>query len=76
MQKSIDLLMSRISFQRIIKKIMKNEKRTRESHMQDLRIQKNALDVLQNVIKDFMIETFESQFYYSLNNVNFVLCIQ
>ncbi len=61
MQKFIDILMSRISFQRVVKKIMKNETQIREQHMSDLRIQKNALNALQKAIEDFLVKIFESQ---------------
>jgi hypothetical protein len=67
--------MSRLSFQRMIKKIMKNEKQRREQHMLNLRIQKSVLNALQKAIEDFLIETFESQSYYILNCVNaFFMC--
>jgi hypothetical protein len=36
----------------------------------NLRIQKNALNVLQKVTKDFLVETFESEFYNNLNFIN------
>ncbi len=62
MQKSTNLFMSRLSFQRVIKKIMKNEERIKEQHMMNLRIQRSALNALQKVTKDFFIEIFESEF--------------
>jgi histone H3/H4 len=61
MQKSTNLLMSRLSFQRVIKKIMKNEERTKKQHMMNLRIQRSALNALQKITKDFFIEIFESE---------------
>jgi histone H3/H4 len=70
MQRSTDFLMSRLSFQRVIKEIMKNEKRTKEQHMLDLRIQKNALNALQKVVEDFLVETFESESCYNFNVIN------
>jgi histone H3/H4 len=71
MQRSTDLLMFRFSFQRVIKEIMKNEQRIKKQHMLNLRIQKRTLDALQKVIKSFLVETFESEFYY---NLNFMRC--
>ncbi len=70
MQKFTNFLMSRFSFQRIIKEIMKNKKRTKEQHMFDLRIQKNALNVLQKVVEDFFVEIFESKSCYNFNVIN------
>ncbi len=70
MQRSTDFLMSRLSFQRIIKEIMKNEKRIKKQHMLDLRIQKDALNALQKVVKDFFVETFESESCYNFNVIN------
>jgi histone H3/H4 len=62
MQRSTNLFMSRLSFQKVIKKIMKNEERIKKQHMMNLRIQKNALNALQKITKDFFIEIFESEF--------------
>jgi histone H3/H4 len=71
MQRSTNLFMSRLSFQKVVKEIMKNEQRIKKQHMLNLRIQKRALNALQKVIKSFLVETFESEFYY---NLNFMRC--
>ncbi len=62
--------MSRFSFQKVIKKIMKNEERIKKQHMMNLHIQRNALNALQKITKDFLIEIFESEFYNNLNFMN------
>jgi hypothetical protein len=49
---------------------MKNEERIKEQHMMNLRIQKNALNVLQKITEDFLVETFESEFYNNLSFMN------
>jgi histone H3/H4 len=59
--------MSRLLFQRMIKKILQEHELMKKKHLQDLRIQKSALDVLQKACEDFFVKTFESMF-------NTVLC--
>ncbi len=49
---------------------MKYEKRTREQHMLDLRIQKDALNALQKISEDFLIETFENESHCNLSFMN------
>jgi hypothetical protein len=70
MQRFTNLFMFRLSFQKIIKKIMKNEERIKKQHMMNLSIQKNTLNVLQKVTKKFFVETFENEFYNNLNFMN------
>jgi histone H3/H4 len=55
LQRVTDLLMSRLSFQRIIKNIMLDQ------IMKDLRIQKNAVNALQKATEEFLVKTFESK---------------
>jgi histone H3/H4 len=71
MQRFTNLFMFRLFFQRVVKEIMKNEQRIKKQHMLNLRIQKKTLNALQKVIKSFLVETFESEFYY---NLNFMRC--
>jgi hypothetical protein len=49
---------------------MKNEERIKKQHMMNLRIQKNALNALQKITKNFLIEIFENEFYNNLNFMN------
>jgi hypothetical protein len=53
-----------------MKKIMKYEKRTREQHMLNLRIQRNALNALQEISEDFLVKTFESESHCNLTFIN------
>jgi histone H3/H4 len=70
MQKFTDLLMSRLLFQRVVKKIMKNEKRIKKQHMLNLRIQKKALNALQKTIEEFLIEILKNEFNHNLNSIS------
>jgi histone H3/H4 len=62
LQRVTNLLMSRMLFQRVIKKILQKHELMREKHLQDLRIQRNVLNALQKVCEDFLVKTFESMF--------------
>jgi histone H3/H4 len=62
LQRVTNLLMSRMLFQRVIKKILQKHELMREKHLQDLRIQRSVLDALQEVCEDFLVETFKSMF--------------
>jgi histone H3/H4 len=67
MQKFTNLLMSRLFFQKVIKKITKNEKRARKQHMLNLQIQRKALHALQKIVERFFIEILKSESYCNLN---------
>ncbi len=56
--------MLRLSFQRVIKEILQEYEIMREKHLKELRIQKSALNALQEIIEDFLVKTFESKFQY------------
>ncbi len=62
LQRVTNLLMSRMLFQRVIKKILQKHELMTKKHLQDLRIQRNVLNALQKVCEDFLIKTFESMF--------------
>ncbi len=47
--------MSRVSFQKVVKNIMSKQ------IMKDLRIQRSAIDALQETIEEFLVKTFESK---------------
>jgi histone H3/H4 len=51
----------------MIKKILQKHELMKEKHLQNLRIQKNALNVLQKACEDFFMKTFENMF-------NTILC--
>ncbi len=60
LQRVTNLLMSRMLFQRMIKKILQKHELMRKKHLQDLRIQRSVLNALQKVCEDCFIKTFES----------------
>jgi histone H3/H4 len=62
LQRVTNLLMSRMLFQRIIKKILQKHELIKKKHLQDLRIQRNVLNALQKNCEDFLIKTFKSMF--------------
>jgi histone H3/H4 len=55
LQRVTNLLMSRLSFQRMMKNIM------RDQTTKDLRIQRSAVDAFQEAIKEFLVKTFENK---------------
>ncbi len=55
LQRATDLLMSRLSFQRVVKNIMLDQ------IMKDLRIQRNVVNALQKATEEFLVKTFESK---------------
>jgi histone H3/H4 len=55
LQRVTDLLMSRLSFQRVVKNIMLDQIR------KDLRIQRSAMNALQKATEEFLVKTFESK---------------
>jgi histone H3/H4 len=64
LQKATDLLISRVSFQRVIKNIM--QKINAENSMSDLHIQRSAINAMQETTKRFMIEIFESRSMFEI----------
>ncbi len=62
LQRVTNLLMLRMLFQKVIKKILQKHELMREKHLQDLRIQRSVLNVLQEICEDFLIKTFENMF--------------
>ncbi len=67
LQRVTSLLMLRLFFQRVMKNILQKHEMTREKHLKELRIQRSALNALQEVIEDFFVKTFESKSQYNLN---------
>jgi histone H3/H4 len=61
LQKSTDLLISRQSFQKLIKELVSNCNTIMNISMKELRMQKSALDALQKTAENFLIENFESK---------------
>jgi histone H3/H4 len=55
LQRATNLLMSRLSFQKVIKDIMLDQ------IMKDLRIQKNAVNAFQKATEEFFVKTFENK---------------
>ncbi len=55
LQRVTKLLMSRLSFQKIMKNIMLDQ------IMKNLRIQRNAVNALQKATEEFLVKTFESK---------------
>jgi histone H3/H4 len=75
LQRVTNLLMSRLFFQRVVKDIMQKQKLTKEKHLEELRIQKNALNALQKAAKELFVKIFENklQCYLSLSFEMFIL---
>jgi histone H3/H4 len=55
LQRVTNLFLSRLFFQKVMKNIM------RDQTTKDLRIQRNAVNVLQETIEEFLVKTFESK---------------
>jgi histone H3/H4 len=55
LQRVTNLLISRLFFQKVMKNIM------RDQTTKDLRIQRSAVDALQEAIEEFLVRTFENK---------------
>jgi histone H3 len=55
LQRATDLLMSRLSFQKVVKNIMLDQ------IMKDLRIQRSAVNALQEATEEFLVRIFQSK---------------
>jgi histone H3/H4 len=60
LQKIIDLLIFKLSFQRVIKKLIQNV--VKKNMNIDLKIQRMTIDVLQKVVEEFLMKSFESKY--------------
>jgi histone H3/H4 len=61
LQKVIDLLIFKLSFQRVIKKLMQNVDLKKNMSI-DLKIQRATIDVLQKVVEEFLMKSFENKY--------------
>ena len=74
LQKIIYLLLFKLSFQRVVKKLMQHVKLKRDMSF-DLRIQRVVMNALQKTVEDFLIKNFENKNVLMLeisyiNNIN------
>ncbi len=61
LQKVIDLLIFKLFFQRVIKKLMQNVDLKKNISI-DLKIQRTTIDVLQKVVEEFLMKSFKSKY--------------
>ncbi len=74
LQKVIDLLISKLSFQRVVKKLMQHVE-LKMSMSVDLKIQRAAIDALQETAENFLVESFENKKNILINAQVFKLLI-
>jgi histone H3/H4 len=60
-QKVIDLLIFKLFFHRVITKLMQNVD-LKKSMSIDLKIQRTTIDVLQKVVEEFLMKSFENKY--------------
>jgi histone H3/H4 len=68
-----NFLILKVSFQQMIKKIMKNMNTFDDSSCHDFQIQKDALNVIQEFAESFIVENFKSTIILMFINVIFMI---